>query len=404
VGFDQPYERTSVIGLLVCLLSCSLRICVYALMSPKGRKRTLSFRGILTTSMKQRFHVVWEWIKAHRTRTLAIGGAVLVVLGAGVAYGVYRATEPEPFVAQKINVKPRPKVYYSPLTGDKVKNEAATKQLVTAIMIENSPDARPHSGLKQSGVIFEAIAEGGITRYIVLYQEDKPGLVGPVRSLRPYYLEWAAPFNPSIAHIGGSAKALREVRNGTYRDIDQFFNPQAYWRATDRYAPHNVYTNFKLLDALNKSKGFKESKFTAWERVDGKPQATPDATKITINFSSALYNTEYRYNKKSNNYTRFLGGVPHKDREKGNITPNVVIAMQVDERTVQEDGARQSIVTTGSGKAFIFQNGTVIEGKWRKAGTKKQIQWLTSDGKPIELVRGQTWIAAVPNGQGSVSW
>lgn len=354
--------------------------------------------------MKQKVHVVWNWIKAHRTRTIAGVGIFLVIIGIGTAYLVYAATKPAPFVPQKITVKPRPKIYYSPLTGKKVKNEAATKQVVTAIAIENSPDARPHSGLKQSGVVFEAIAEGGITRYIALYQEDKPGLIGPVRSLRPYFVDWVAPFNPSIAHVGGSAKALRQVRDGSYRDIDQFFNAGAYWRASDRYAPHNVYTNFKRLDELNKSKGYKTSTFTAWERADGKPRATPDATKVSINFSSALYNTEYRYSKKSNTYTRYLGGEPHMDREKGKITPSVVIAMQVDERTVMEDGARQAITTTGSGKAFIFQNGTVIQGKWKKTGTKKQIQWQTNDGKPIELTRGQTWIAAVPNGRGSISW
>src|SRR5690606_11343443 len=147
-----------------------------------------------------------------------------------------------------------------------VKNKEATTQEVTAIMIENSPDARPQSGLKESGVVFEAIAEGGITRFQVLYQEDKPQLIGPVRSLRPYFVEWAAPFDASIAHIGGSYNALQEVRNGQYKDIDQFFNGDTYWRSTDRYAPHNVYTNFKNLDALNTKKGFTVSKFDGFPR------------------------------------------------------------------------------------------------------------------------------------------
>lgn len=353
---------------------------------------------------KKWYQRILPWMKSHRTASVAIAGGVLVAFGAGFAYWVYATAYFPVDSGPELNAKPRPKVYYSPLTGVKVKNEAATKQLVTAIMIENSPDARPHSGLKQSGVVYEAIAEAGITRYIVLYQEDKPNLIGPVRSLRPYYLSWAAPFDASIAHIGGSAKALREVRNGNYRDIDQFFNPDAYWRASDRYAPHNVYTNFSRLDALNKSKGYKTSSFTAWERQDGKAVKTPDAKSVTINFSSTPYNTRYAYNKKTNTYTRYLGGAPHIDREKGKITPSVVIAMIVKENTVMEDGAREVIKTNGTGTAYIFQNGTVQKAKWRKTSQKKQIEWLDSKGKPVVLNRGQTWIAAVPSSGGKVSW
>ena len=346
---------------------------------------------------------VRHWLNTHKKISYAIV-AVGILAFAGLSYVIVEALSPRFVEPAPIHVKKPEKKYYSPLTGVKVADESATKQLVTAIMIENSPDARPHSGLQQAGVVYEAIAEGGITRYVALYQQAKPDLIGPVRSLRPYFLDWVAPYDASIAHVGGSAKALNEVRNGNYRDIDQFFNAPSYWRASDRYAPHNVYTNFERLDKLNNSKDYKASSFTGFERSDGKVVDTPDATDITVNFSSALYNTRYVYDVKSNTYRRYLGGEPHQDREKGAITPSVVIAMQVDETTAQEDGPRQVITTTGSGKATIFQNGTVIQGSWRKTGTKNQLTWLDSAGKPIKLVRGQTWIAAVPNGRGSVSW
>ncbi len=299
--------------------------------------------------------------------------------------------------------KPDP-VYYSPLTGNKVADEAAAKQVATAIMIENSPDARPHSGLKQAGVVYEAIAEGGITRFLAIYQEAKPQLIGPVRSLRMYYLDWATPYNASIAHIGGSAAALAEVRNGKYKDIDQFFNAGSYWRATDRYAPHNVYTSFEKLDALNASKGYKESTFTAWPRQDGKPAATPNATSITINISSAWYNTHYQYDADNNVYLRSIGGEASNDREEGRITPNVVIAIKVNMTKVMEDGWRESITTTGSGDATVFQNGIATAAKWSKGSRTEQIKFTDTEGKEIKLNRGQTWIAAVPNGSGSVSW
>ncbi|HMH70106.1 MAG TPA: DUF3048 domain-containing protein [Candidatus Saccharimonadales bacterium] len=353
----------------------------------------------------KRLKRIAQWIRTHRTRTIIIVGVLLIAIAGTVAYLVLSQKTAEITMAH-ITPKPKPKpvVYYSPLTGEQVADEAATKQPVTAIMIENSPDARPQSGLKQSGVVYEAIAEGGITRFLTLHQQDKPQLIGPVRSLRLYYVDWLAPYNASVAHVGGSLFALQEIRNGKYRDIDQFFNAGTYWRATDRYAPHNVYTSFAKLDALNAAKGYTESTFTGFSRIDGKPHDAPNATNVTINISGPLYNTSYTYDKAANRYNRLLGGVPHVDREEGAITPSVVIALKVDMTRVLEDGYRQDIKANGTGQAVIFQNGTAQEVTWTKPDRASQISFKDASGKDVPLVRGQTWISAVPNGSGSVSW
>ena len=355
----------------------------------------------------QLFPRLHEWIHTHRTRTYAFVGLGLVVSAALVAATVYYQSPVATVDTTPIKVANKPKpapVYYSPLTGLKVDSEAATKQLVTAIMIENSPDARPQSGLKDAGIVYEAIAEGGITRFLTLHQEDKPQLIGPVRSLRMYYLDWAAPYNASIAHIGGSAAALGEVRNGNYRDIDQFFNAAYYWRASDRYAPHNVYTSFEKLDALNTKKGYSSSSFTGFSRTDGKASTVPNATSIDMNFSSTWYNTHYDYDPATNTYLRSIGGAPSEDREKGRLTPSVVVALKVDMHTILEDGYRQSIQTTGTGTAYVFQNGTVTECTWRKNDRMSPLELLDASGKTILLNRGQTWVGAIPNSGGSVSW
>lgn len=353
---------------------------------------------------------IWDrirgWVKTHRTRTIISAGLVVIAITGGVAYWLLLQA---PMVEEIASVPPKPKpvpppVYYSPLTGDKVANEEATKQAVTAIMIENSPDARPQSGLKQSGVVYEAIAEGGITRFLTLHQQDKPQLIGPVRSLRMYYVDWLAPYNASIAHVGGSLFALQEVRNGKYRDIDQFFNANSYWRARDRYAPHNVYTSFEKLDALNASKGYTSSTFIGFPRIDEKPVEAPNASKVTINFGGALYNTAYNYDPAANHYNRLSAGVPHTDREDGQISPKVVIAMKVEMSRVLEDGYREDIKSIGNGQAYIFQNGTVQEVTWTKSNRDSQISFTGPAGQPIPLVRGQTWISAIPTSTGSVAW
>jgi len=333
---------------------------------------------------------------------MIITGAIGIAVIGNVALMLVGPDVPPP--VQDIVVKKKEEKLYSPLTGLEVKSEAALTKPVTAIIIENSPEARPQSGLKQGEVIYEAIAEGGITRFLVLYQQNKPGLIGPVRSVRSYHPDWIRPYNASVAHVGGSARALKEIRSGKYRDIDQFFNDGTYWRASDRYAPHNVYTSFKRIDALNKQKKYASSSPKPFEREDGKAAEKPTATKININVSSAPFNSSYRYDKKANAYTRSQGGALHKDREKGTIKPTVVIALIVKERTVMEETWRERIATTGSGKATIFQNGVVIKATWRKAKSTDQLSFYDSDNKEIALARGQTWITAVPSGKGSVSW
>lgn len=299
--------------------------------------------------------------------------------------------------------KKQEKKYYSPLNGIAVADEAATQRVVTAVMIENSPDARPQSGLAEADLVFEAVAEGGITRFIALYQNSQPSLIGPVRSLRPYYVDWAAGFDPSVAHVGGSPDALNMIRSGNYGvDIDQFFNSGSYWRSDDRSAPHNVYTNFEKINALNVSKEKTTSSFSFSPRVDEKKSDTPNATHIDINVSSGQFGTSYDYVAETNSYNRKQGTEPHVDREKGQISPKVVIALKTN-MSIDADGSHMNITTSGSGQAYVFQNGIVTEGTWSKSGPKDQLFIKNSEGKDIQLVRGQTWITALAN-ERSVTW
>ncbi len=348
-----------------------------------------------------------NWIHRHKKLSIILGIIlILLVAGGGVsAYYFLNQKDEKPSMATHTDQKPAPEPvkYYSTLTGSQVATEATAKQAVTGIMMENSPDARPQSGLKESGVVFEAIAEGGITRFLVLYQEQKPQVIGPVRSLRMYYVDWVAGFNASVAHVGGSAAALKEVRNGNYRDIDQFFNASTYWRATDRYAPHNVYTSFEKIDALNAKKGYTTSEFTGFSRKES-TATTPTVSTINVKISGPLFNSHYAYNAATNSYDRSQAGKPHLDREAGQISPRTVIAMKVDQKKVFEDGYREQITAIGSGTAYIFQDGTMQEVTWRKPSKAKQISFTDGAGADVPLVRGQTWITAVPNGSGSVTW
>lgn len=356
--------------------------------------------------MNQRFTRLVRWVKSHRTRSIILLGVVLIFISGAIAFTLLNQKQPA-LDTTPIKIKKRatkPVVYYSPITGLPVSSKADRAKPVTAVMIENSPDARPQSGLKDAETVYEAIAEGGITRFAVIYQQNKPELIGPVRSLRPYYIDWINPYNASIAHVGGSSAALAEVRNGSYRDIDQFFNSGTYWRASDRYAPHNVYTNFERLDALNAAKGYKNSSPKEYKRTELKPAAAADATSISVSISGPLYDSSYTYDATNKFYVRSQGGAPHTDREKGAITPKVVIILNVDETTVFQDTNRQEIKTIGSGDATIFQAGTVVKGTWERSSRDELYTFKDSAGAEIALDRGQTWITAIPNGTGRVTW
>lgn len=360
-----------------------------------------------------------SWVSSHKS-PLLFACALIVMFGTGAAvlFVLYRPGASIRYATYKpVKLPPPAPIYYSPLTGIEVPDVATTKRPVTGIMIENSDSARPQSGLKDAGIVYEAIAEGGITRFLALYQEAQPGLIGPVRSVRPYYVEWADPYDASVAHVGGSANALTMIRSGNFgHDLDQFFNGSYYWRANDRYAPHNVYTNFSNLNALEAKKGITTSNFTGFPRVPiptkqtkpatSKPTPKPPITAANINvhISGADFDSSYVYDQPSNTYARSEGGAPHVDREKGRITPTVVIVMKVAMVLAFEDGYREQITTTGSGAAYIFQDGSVIQGTWSRPDVKSQLVFTGPDGKQINLERGQTWITAIPNGSGSLAW
>lgn len=358
-------------------------------------------------SQNQNLISVWlkqlkAWSAEHKIAAGSIVVLVITFIGFGFAVFSYL---PEP--VKQLAFSPEPETpnrkFYSPLSGEQVKTRSAQTRQVTGIMIENSPAARPQSGMLGAGVVYEAIAEAGITRFLAIYQENQPNLIGPVRSLRPYYVNWLAPYDASYAHVGGSLKALQQVRSDGYKDIDQFFNPEGYYRSSDRYPPHNVYTTFDRLNQVNKKRGFKKSVFEAWPRKPDAPLVKPKVTRIDVNISSATYNSNYTYRKSENDYLRFQGGGKHVNRENNRqLNPDVVIVMKVNESLVMEDGLRENIKTTGSGDAYIFQDGQVTQATWQKKGTRKPLKFIAND-KEVQLNTGQVWVTAVPIGQ-NVTW
>lgn len=331
---------------------------------------------------------------------------VVIIAGGGVAaYKLTHKPKPAPAVVKQEIKKPeppKPTTLASPLTGIQVAPELAQLP-VTGVMIENSPDARPQAGLKDAGVVYEAIAEGGITRFLALFQESKPDYVGPVRSARPYYVQWAQGYDAGFAHVGGSPEALDLIRSAGVKDLDQFQNSGAYHRISTRYAPHNVYTSLDKLLELQTRKGYTKSTFTGFVRKADKPSATPNARLIDMTLSGYLYNPHFDYDQGTNSYKRSQAGKPHVDDKSGQqITSKVVVALVVP-FAIQADGLHSEYETIGNGKAFIFQDGAVTEGTWEKKGMKDPLRLGDANGSPVAINAGQTWVTVVKTA-GSVSY
>jgi len=349
-----------------------------------------------------------KWFKGLSKKKKALFIIVVVLVLVGIEAGIYALLSGrnpvEQVATMQPKTKPKPTTVASNLTGLQVAPELNEKP-VTAVMVENSIEARPQAGLTDAGVVFEAIAEGGITRFMALYQDTSPESIGPVRSARPYYIDWALGFDAAYAHVGGSPEALQQIKNDDVKDMDQSYNAKYFERVTDRYAPHNVFTSIAQLNELEQSKGYGKSNFTSFPRKKEKkpdPTQAPAAKNINLNISSAYYNVQYIYDPATNTYLRVLGGKPHVDTAGKQAAPKVVVAMVMN-YGLANDGKHSIYNTVGDGQVFIFQDGGVTQGTWEKSSKNKQISFTDADGKPIKLNPGQTWITAV-NSPGSVTY
>lgn len=304
---------------------------------------------------------------------------ILLLTAALFALGVFN--EPEETTAGPT---------YSQLTGVEVEPEVAERPIL-GIMIENSPAARPQTGVDNAGLVLEAATEGGITRYLALYQEDIPEIIGPVRSLRPHFLNWAMGFDASIAHVGGSAEALEMAEERNAKSLNQFNHPNPYYRDEERAAPHNMYVRTEGLRNLQEELGHNRSQFEEFPRKEDSPNENPDAANISVGFEDPSYDVEFRYDKESNSYTRYLAGSP--DTNDGANQPVTVKNVIVIKSTGQETG----FDSIGSGEALVFMDGTAWEVRWELPDFEERLKIIDNDGNQVPLNRGSAWITAIAN-------
>ena len=363
---------------------------------------------------------------------LALVGAIaLGVLAAGASPGspaasgdvpvAARSGEPEPLAGSTPTAEPSPTptptpspspsptpvLVPAPLTGRLVSPEVAARRPI-AVMIDDLRAARPQSGFSAASVVWQAPAEGGVPRYMLVFQDQLPGDVGPVRSSRYYYIAWAAEWRAVYAHVGGSPQAVATL---AYRgqgqlvyNADEFRWGGIYFRRiTERASPHNVYTDGVSLRKMATRIGAKdELQPAAWQFAPDAPlDARPYGGLIRVSYPANTIT--YRYDRVTNTYLRGVTGAPAQtDASTGQrVAPSNVVVMLMSFAPLNDghpDKHRLEAKVVGSGKAWISTNGRTIEGTWKKASLTAPTQCFDAAGEPVTLTVGQTFIQVMPRG------
>jgi len=300
--------------------------------------------------------------------------------------------------------------FFDPLTGLPTTEELASKRPV-AIMINNYSKALPQLGIRYADVLYECLAEGGITRLVMLKTDyENLPVIGSVRSSRDYYIDFAQNHNAIYVHAGGSSYAYSAIKERGINNLDgvNMYLPTTFYRDNDRiYAngyEHSLMTtgegivdgiNYKNYDTVQ-PEGF-EGPFefveygTENELSDGM-----DAKHIVITYTGSQF-PQYIYNPETKTYLRYqFKGEKHIDGETGEQLEFTNLIILVCKHTnLNDEAGRIAVGTTGSGAGYYITHGKYIPITWEKADAATPVTLKDTLGNEIELNCGKTMINVI---------
>ena len=323
-------------------------------------------------------------------------GGVIICLGLA-SYTFRVAWLPESKAGQTVVDQEESSSWRHPLTGQII-SEEITRPQVFGVMVENSAEAWPLSGIEEAFLVIEAPVEAKIPRLIAFFSADQTvDQIGPVRSARPYYLDWAGEFDALYAHCGGSPEALSIIQQGNIFDLNEFWNGHYFWRSTNRSAPHNVYTSTEFLNQALKSKTSPELDYGLWPFKNDDPTEFSETreTDLSLNSVEPLYQVTWKYQSENNYYERYKTGGSAITTSSGNqIVANNVAVVYTAIKIIDEVGRRE-INTIGQGDALVLQDGRIIKTVWKKEAADDRLRFYSEDGKEISWNAGKTWIEII---------
>jgi len=304
----------------------------------------------------------------------------------------------------------------SPLTGEKFPKARAEDWYNTrplGVMVNNYIDARPQSGLIYADIVYEVVAEGGITRFMPFFLTNTPKKIGPVRSTREYYLTIVKELGDAmIMHEGYSPQAKEAIDSWPVRSLFRGgAAATANWRENSSGVAfeHTLYTDGAVLREVGNSLGWEGNRETTmWQFKDDRNAYVdmPEASDITIDFwYKGDYTAIFKYLPDENKYLRFMGyedgdvPIPHLDgdtKEQIEVT-NLVVQFVAESPIVGDDKNRLAYQLVGSGLGLVFVDGKVIEVTWTKESRDERTMFYDLDGNEIKFNRGKFWVSVVPD-------
>ncbi len=303
-----------------------------------------------------------------------------------------------------------------PLTGTEAPGGADVERPALAVKIDNAPPARPQQGLEAADIVYEELGEGGLTRFLSIFQCNDADQVGPVRSSRNVDVEILKEYDPVLfGYSGANQQVLGRIDSADWIvDLKHGSNGEAYTRASDRKAPYNLVTSTDKLRSLEGAKDVKGPPKTALKfnadvlnppaaspagAGDRPPPAAAGGNSVTLSFAERA-TVRYNYDQGSETYLRFHGDTPHNLVGGKQVSAaNVVIQkVRVQPGTVRDASGTPTMETTvvGTGEAIVVRGGTSVTGTWSRPSLNDDTTFTDAAGKTIEFAPGTTFIHLVP--------
>lgn len=278
-----------------------------------------------------------------------------------------------------------------------VEKESPFGKRPLAIMIDNAKDSRPQSGLEKANVVYEVLAEGGITRFLGIFASQDADKVGPVRSARPYFITKTLEHNAIYVHAGESPDAAIFIKEERIDDINELVHFQPFWRTSDRKPPHNLYTSTERLREEAKRLGYIEmvNKGDYQFETDANEVLTgKEINKIDIKYN-VNYTVSYKYMPEIQRYVRSVNGSPHIDAETGKQLQTKNIIIQHSDKKILDTEGRLAIDFIGKGTGLIIFNGRSEELTWSKEALETKTYFYNKVGNRLAIQPGNVWIQVV---------
>lgn len=336
---------------------------------------------------------------------------ILCVIAFGVGAFVYKYTTDKEYIEAMASVLSQKIPEYIPpiIEEKKVEIYQGTDRPI-AVMLDNNKDAWPHSGINSAYIVYEIIVEGGETRLMALFKGESPDSVGPVRSARHYYLDYALENDAIYAHLGWSPQAQSDIRKYGVDNIQgQAYDTgksrtatSLFWRSKSKYSPHNAYTSIAALQEIAADKKYElTSEATSiLHYVVDEVELESDvvANEIVIPFSTGT-KTKFVYDSETKRYTRYCKGIKQTDELTGeDVTTKNIIITFADNYTLKdaENKGRQGLKNTGTKDGYYITNGKAIKITCEKSARDEKTRYLKADGTEIDVNDGNTYINICP--------